>query len=252
MVLGVPEEVTWMRELIGQNHNRLLSRAMVMSLHAHNIKTLEDILDGGQRDRFHQAMNAVGADNLHREQIHLAAQAQRRTRTESRLDRIRKQLPECGNLVGHFFASRGIVFKEYLNNCFECVGFKVRARDSDSGQPRFPDFVISLDDEDEGKEIVVECKSKDGYEEVDLTSATDVGGKAATHGLNHNPMITICQPYVSTNVPRQLKTASNLAVVNGEDLALALAALKLEKITLQRFKNWITTPEQPTIDDLFG
>lgn len=249
MVLGAPEDVLWMRELRGENGSKLISRAVVMSLRAHGLKTLENILDGGQQDKFHQAMNKLGAGKLQRDQIRTAAETHRINRTEARRDRIRKQLPQCDNLIGNFFASRGRDFEDSLNECFECVGFKVKARDDEGGSSRFPDFVMEIENAD--GDVVVECKSKDGYGEVKLGEATDVGGKALTHGLNRFPMVTVCQPYISTDVPRNLKTTKDLSVVNGEDLAFALVALKLKKITSQRFKSWITTPGQPTLDELF-
>lgn len=252
LVHGVPEDVMWMRELKKENGSRLMSRAMVLSLRNNGLITLEDILDGGKKNKFHSAMNAVGASDVQRDQIRSATEAQRRDRTKALLDRIQAQLPQCDNLVSQLFGSRGQDYESYLNDCFECIGIKVMQRDMEGGVPRFPDFVLSFGDGGEQDCIVLECKSKDNGGEVALGEATDVGGKAVTHGLNRMPMVTVCQPYVSTDVSRHLKTSNDLSVVNAEDLAWALAALKQEKITIQRFKGWLTTPGQPKIDDLFG
>ena len=252
MVHGVPEDVLWMRELRGQNGTKLMSRAVVMALRRHGLTTLEDILDGGRKDRFHQAMNMVNADKVQRDEIRTASGLLRSSRTETRRDRIRKQLPECDNFICSFFDGREIEFEEYLNDCLECVGIRVVARDNNDGPSRFPDFVLEIEGSEGLDTVVLECKSKNASGEVNLGEATDVGGKALVHGLNRSPMVTVCQPYVSTDVPRNLKTSNDLSVVNAEDLAYALAALKLNNITAQRFKSWLTTPGQPTIDELFA
>ncbi len=252
IVLGVPEDVVWMRELKGRNGGSLMNRSMVLALRSYGLRTMEDILDNGQKHKFHQAMNALGVKHIKREEICDVIERQRKDSTEMLRDRIRRQLPECDNIVVQLFESRGRDYEDYLNECFECLGFNVKKRDTSDGVSRYPDFVISIGTAEDHEDIVLECKSKDGGREVNLGDATDVGGKAVTHGLNRNPMVTVCQPYVSTDVPRHLKTANGLAVVNNEDLAYAMAALKQEKITLQRFRSWLITPGQPRIGDLFG
>lgn len=64
-------------------------------------------------------------------------------------------------------------------------------------------------------------------------------------------MVTVCQQYVSTDVPRLIERASDLSVVNAEELAVAMSYLKLGFISNERFATWLTTPGQPRIDELF-
>ena len=63
-------------------------------------------------------------------------------------------------------------------------------------------------------------------------------------------MITVCQKYVGTDVPRQIEAEANFSVINAEDIALAMAFLKAKRITSNRFVGWLTTPGQPRAEEL--
>lgn len=248
MILGVPEDVLWMRELLNETGRPILTRKAIIALRNRNILTLEDLLDNGKRDKFIEAMNSIDANNMERKEIRTAAESARTQRTIHKRDRLNKDLHNCHNLIGNYFDSIGNEFEDFLNDCFGCLGVNVIERDNDNRKDRFPDFVIEII---EGLPVIIECKSKENTNDVPLGTATEIGAKATAHGLNRNPMVTICQPYVCTDVPRKIKQAEDLSVVNAEDLAIAMAALKNEKISKERFHSWLTTPGQPLINDLF-
>ncbi len=244
---GVPEDVLWMRELKTNTGKPVLSRNAILNLKDQSITTLEDLLDEGKKDGFHQAMNAAKITNLERDRIVLAAHNLRSKKTQFAKERLVRQLGGCGNIIGVYFDSLKTEFEDAIEQCFECLGISVIERDG-NGKNRFPDFVIDLN---AGVNVVLECKSKENGNAVTLREATDVGGKAVTHGLNRNHMVTVCQPYASTDVPRKIDTAGDLSVVNAKDFALAMGALKQERISMEQFYNWLTTPGQPRIEDLF-
>ena len=69
--------------------------------------------------------------------------------------------------------------------------------------------------------------------------------------LPKHHLVTICQKYVSTDVPRLIELKANLSVINAEDMALAMAYLKSNTIVPERFATWLTTPGQPRVEELF-
>jgi len=249
ITVGIPEDVLWMLELDNANGEPLLKRSEILALYQHGITSLEDLLGAGKVADFNEAMTEVNVPQEKRATIREAARASRVKRTDQIKGRLLKDLGpiQCQGLINTYFTSRGTVFEDAVASCLDCVEITILERDGDD-QLRFPDFVVDII---ENSPVVIESKSKEGDREVPLGEATDVGGKAAAHGLNRHPMVTICQPYVATDVPGKIKRAQDLSVVNAEDFAQVLAALKLGRITKERFYDWITTPGQPRFDDLF-
>ena len=247
-VAGVPDDALWMADVSDANGQPLISRRLAMKLRELGLKRLEDLLDRGRTNVFLQALGNVPDTNVRVDRIRQAAERARLERTKRCRSRIEGRLPACDALINSYFEARGKEFEDCLEDCLRCVEILIVDRDDEEQRkPRFPDFVIQTEG---GKVIVIECKSSQNGRDIALTGATDVGGKAALHGLSQSHLITICQKYVSTDVPRQIESQSNLSVINAEDLAVAMAYLKTGSITSERFVNWITTPGQPRVDEL--
>ena len=246
---GLPEDILWMAGVLGPDRRPLLPRRLAMALRKEGMNRLEDLLDRGRTDVLMRALNEVGHSRDQVAEIRAAAEHGRRDRTNRYRERVEKRLPNCGNVAANFFESQGLEFEDVLEQCLECLGVEIVERDgSKQHKPRFPDFVVRLWS---GDKVVIECKSAHDDKDIKLSDATEVAGKAAPHGLAKQHLITVCQKYVSTDVPRQIEAGSNLSVINAEDMALAMAYTKSGTISAQRFESWLTTPGQPRIEELF-
>lgn len=220
-----------------------------MELRTVGMSRLEDLLDRGRTDILKRALRDVrrGEDEI--VAIREAAKRGRSERTDRYRERVEMRLPNCGNLAATFFESREFEFEGILERCLECLGVEIVARDGSEGRKsRFPDFVVRLWS---GNKVVIECKSAHNDKEIKFRDVTEVAGKAAPHGLLKHHLVTVCQRYVSTDVPRQIEADANLSVVNAEDMALAMAYAKSGIVSTQRFESWLTTPGQPRIEELF-
>ena len=247
-IVGVPDDILWMLDVTSADAQPLLRRSLALSLRQVGVSTIEALLDRGRTDDLIAGLKKSNTSPEIIPRLRQAVQRVRLERTGAHKGRILKRLGDCAGLVDGFFADRDTAFEDRLHACFDCLKIAVKARDDEPRKrPRFPDFVIELSDD---TDVVVECKSSTGAD-INLTQATDVGGKAAAHGLNDKHMITVCQQYVGSDVPRLIESAKNLSVVNAEDLAVALAYLKTGTITKERFTTWLTTPGQPQIEELF-
>ena len=245
---GIPDDILWMVDVVDSNGDRLIHRRLAMDLRGNGLRRLEDLLDRGRTNVLIQAIGRTPEATVRVEKIRQAARRARLERTERNRTRIERRLPNCRSLVARFLDSNGKEFEKSLEDCFRCLKIKVIGRDDNQSKPRYPDFVI----EHGSNIIVVECKSSENGKDIGLSAATEVGGKAALHALATNHMITICQKYVSTDVPRQIETHANLSVINAEDLGVAMAYLKSKSIGTKKFMNWLTTPGQPLVEELFA
>lgn len=249
-LVGVSDDILWMADVVDSNGDRLIQRRLAMDLRREGIKHLEDMLDRGRTDVLLQVMGRTQETESQISRIRQAAERARLERTERNRARIERRLPDCQTLISRYFDASGKQFEKSLEDCLDCLEIKIIGRDDDErNKPRYPDFVVEYGS---GNVIVIECKSSAIGKDIDFKSATDVAGKAAPHALAKNHLVTICQKYVSTDVPRKIETQANLSVVNAEDLGLAMAYLKTNSISIERFMNWLSTPGQPRADELFG
>ena len=246
---GIPDDILWMADVTAADGHALIHRSLAMELRRRDMRRLEDLLDRGRTHLFLQVLgNSQGGQRL-MGRIRQAAERARLERTSMHRARILKRLPDCEELVTAYFEARGKAFEDVLDECFRCLNVRVIERDDGNRRKsHFPDFVIELEC---GNVIVIECKSSQNGEDIKLSAATDVGGKAALHGLAKHHLVTICQKYVSTDVPRLIEVETNLSVINAEDMALAMAYLKSGAIGPARFVTWLTTPGQPRVEELF-
>jgi hypothetical protein len=236
-----------MMEVVTTDGQPLIARSLAMQLRQAGLRTLESLLDQGRTNTLLEILGhkEIGRQRIAR--IRQAANQARLERTESHKDRIVARLPDCSALIAAYFSASGTTFEDRLNDCFFCLELNVLRRD-DGAVPRFPDFVVEIDT---GTTIVIECKSNLNGKGVNLGDATDVGSKATAHGLDACHKVTVCQPYVSSDVPRLIESASNLSVVNSEDMAAAMAYLKAGTISKERFVTWLLAPGQPRGEELF-
>ena len=245
---GIPDDILWMADVTAADGQSLIHRSLAMELRRRDMRRLEDLLDRGRTNLFLQALGNNQRGQRLMGPIRQAAGRARLERTSMHRARILKRMPDCEELVTAYFEASGKAFEDVLDDCFRCLNVRVIERDDGSRKKsHFPDFVIELERD---IVIIIECKSSQNGEDIKLKAATDVGGKAALHGLTKHHLVTICQKYVSTDVPRLIEVKTNLSVINAEDMALAMAYLKSNAIGPERFVTWLTTPGQPRVEEL--
>jgi hypothetical protein len=245
-----------MRTLTIQNTNlpaasprsALLSRQQIINLRDASFQSPENILDPG---RFPQLLDAIGPrSQANRSVAQDLQQATKNWRVDERnrlIEAQKKRLPvECRDLLLRFYRTREVAFEDALKEILDCFQIEVSAQD-DGNLNAFPDFIISPV---APQILAVECKSKTNGESVTLNDATDVLRKAGIHGYGQDFKVTVCQPYISPDVPRKLGNCPDLCVVNAEDLAEAFVLMKTGQLSIQAFADWISRPGQAVRESL--
>jgi len=248
--VGLPDDVVWMRTLSSEgtnfpaqrNRSALLTRRQIIELRGRGFTSPTDLLDPG---RFPELLDAIGPRS---EQNRALAQAvQQATRTWRQAERLRlvesqrKRLPaDCRDILLKFYRAREVEFERVLEDVFSCLSINIAAKD-DGTVPSFPDFIL---DSIPLQTLAVECKSKTAGDSVNFNDATDVLRKAGVNGYRDAFKVTVCQPYVSPDVPRRLTNCDDLSIVNAEDLAEAFVRLKNGQLDLPGFADWISRPGQ--------
>jgi len=248
--VGLPDDVVWMRSLCAgganmpaqRNRASLLTRKQIMDLRSRGMVSPSNILDTG---RFPELLDGVGPRTPANTQVAQAVQHATRTwRNEERnrlVESQTKRLPvECRDILLRFYRERETACEHVLEEVFECFDINVSAKD-DGSLPAFPDFILDFMNP---KDFALECKSKTVGDSVTLNDATEVIRKAGVNGYNLSFKVTVCQPYVSPEVPRALVNCPDLCVVNAEDLAEAFVRLKTGKLDKQGFADWLGRPGQ--------
>ncbi|WLD97002.1 hypothetical protein PX860_00465 [Agrobacterium leguminum] len=238
---GLPEEVLWVNS-VKDDDGTVLNRREAMQLRAANFTSPDHILDTG---RFNELRDALGARRA--VTVPLAQRLQRAVRSWRLAERERlleaqyRRLPaECRPLLKEYYRTTGVDFEHALETAMECLGIPVSAKD-DGTRTSFPDLVT---EKLRSNKTAIECKSKTVGDAVTFNDATDVLRKAGVNGLAAAFKVTVCQPYISPDVPRKLDLCTDLCVVNAEDLAEALVRLKLGNITMEEFASWLHRPGQ--------
>ena len=237
--VGLPEDVMWLNTVADANGN-VLNRAQIMSLRVAEFVSPDRILDPG---RFPQLLAALGPISATvtslAQRLQSAVRSWRLSERERLFEVQLKRLPaECKSLLQRYYRSTGTEFEHALEEALACIGIQISARD-DGARASFPDLVTpSLPPGDTS----IECKSKTVGDSVTFNDATDVIRKAAVNGLSASFKITVCQPYISPDVPRKLDQCNELCVVNADDLAEALVRVKVGKLTISELADWLRRP----------
>jgi len=248
---GLPDDAMWMTQL-EEEGRRLLRRSEVTSLHAQTIRSPSDLLDPGRTNILVQALRAV-VGNVHNvvDRIRKAL-GNRRVKETKRLreSQIKRAGEAWRDLIDRLYDSQGVPFENALGEAFERLGVNVVERDGQDRQKQsFPDFVVNLPGVGY---VCIECKTCEPHNSIDLTNATDVMRKAGIHGLHDAYKVTVCKPYLATDVPRKITNSHRLAVINAEDFIEALVRIAAGRITLEALADWVAQPGQLMADSLIS
>lgn len=239
--VGLPEDVAWMSS-VKDDDGAVLNRREMMQLRGALFVSPDHILDTG---RFNQLRDALGTKPAVTvplaQRLQKAVRSWRLSERERLLDNQLKRLPaECKPVLKEYYRTLGTDFERVLEAALECLGISIIAKD-DGTRSSFPDLVTEVLNPNK---TAIECKSKTVGDAVTFNDATDVLRKAGVNGLGAAFKVTVCQPYISPDVPRKLDLCTDLCVVNAEDLAEAMVRLKLGKITMDEFSGWLQRPGQ--------
>lgn len=238
---GLPDDVVWMRTIV-DNGSRVLTRNQIVKLREAGLLSPTDLLDPG---KFPLLLDSLGPRSpANTAFAQLVQQATRTWRIDERnrlIESQRKRLPaECRDVLLRFYRSLETEFEDVLGEIFECFSIEIEGRD-DNTKTSFPDFVVTPV---APQTLSIECKSKTVGEAVTFNDATDVIRKAGVNGFGSTFKVTVCQPYISPDVPRKLTNCPDLCVVNVEDLAEAFVRLKQGSLSMQAFSDWLGRPGQ--------
>lgn len=239
--VGLPEDVAWMSS-VKDDDGAVLNRREMMQLRGASFVSPDHILDTGRFNQLRDALGSKPATSVPLAQrLQKAVRSWRLAERERLLDNQLKRLPtECKPVLKEYYRTVGTDFERALEVALECLGITITAKD-DGTRSSFPDLVTEAINPNK---TAIECKSKTVGDSVTFNDATDVLRKAAVNGLGSAFKVTVCQPYISPDVPRKLDLCTDLCVVNAEDLAEALVRLKLGKITIDEFSGWLQRPGQ--------
>lgn len=210
LIGGVPGELLWMTEL-EVSGKRMLARAEIVALQTAGIVTPDEMIDGGKKADVLQALGSVSARR--KAKASNLIEAARAFKCDARTRLMDSQIRRLGSytaLIKSFYESRDKPFEACVDRVWSDLTLNVLDRDDDT-KSLFPDFIVEITN---GPDWAVECKSKQNMGYVPLSDATAVISKASANG--HGPCfkVTICQPFLSTDVPRKIKNCTELSVVN--------------------------------------
>jgi helicase len=248
LIGGLHEEMLWMTELeVGGE--RILSRNEIVAFRNHGLTSPDMVLDGGQKNLVIQALGSVSAQGKGKANDVIAAADNFKSEARNRLKRHQiARMPEWESLIVNTYSSSGTSFEECVEEIWNYLNFEIVDKDDDT-KNSFPDFIVSAA---EGAPWAVECKSKTVSNYVQFNDATDVIRKASTNGYKESFKITVCQPFVATDVPRKLGNCDELCVVNADDLLEGAIRVKANQVTQDGFADWITTPGQASREFLIS
>jgi len=239
--VGLPEDIVWM-STISDDNGPVLNRREMMQLRLASFTAPDHVLDQGRFVSLHSALGDNPATSVALAQrLQKAVRSWRLAERERLLDGQLRRLPqECKPVLKEYYRTTGTDFERALERALDCLGIKIVAKD-DGLRSSFPDLVT---DALYQNKTAIECKSKTVGDSVTFNDATDVLRKAGVNGLSDAFKVTVCQPYISPDVPRKLDLCTDLCVVNAEDLAEALVRLRLGKLTREEFSSWLHRPGQ--------
>jgi hypothetical protein len=149
-------------------------------------------------------------------------------------------------LLQNFYGSREKQFESAFQALLERVGIRYTLFDADLKVGAF-DYLLHFDDR---PDVIVECKTKQGNNLVDLNAARVVLGSSGQYGHRDTFCVTLCQPGIDPNVPEKLQAVVRLCVVETHDLAEAFTRLMRQSMSMQAFHDWLTQPGQAKAETL--
>jgi hypothetical protein len=245
LMAGLPTPALWFAELETPTGERAVSRAEAIGLHQAGLSALEELYRTSRWKDLVQLLAALGAPKPEARAAELQALARAwhgKRRERAFQHQSRRLAPEDQPLLTAFYESREKDFEAAFEALMTRVGLRYTLFDV-RGRPGAFDYLLHIDGR---PDVILECKTKQGENLVDLNAARTVLGSAAQYNYGETFCVTLCQPGVDPNVLESLQACTRLCIVETHDFAEALTRLLKHSLTPQAFHDWLTQPGQAT------
>lgn len=247
--VGLPLPVLWMSELKTPSGERAVSRPEAVALHQVGLSSFESLRRRSNWTQLIDILRATGASDPQARAVELQQLAHDwhgTNRNRSKSQQLRRLDEADQHLLENFYSSRDKHFESAFQALLERAG--IRYTLFDTGQkPGAFDYILHFDDR---PDIVVECKTRQGDNLVDLSAARVVLGSSEQYGYRNNFCVTLCQPGIDPNVLESLQSCVRLCVVETHDMAEAFTRLIRRSMSTQSFHDWLTQPGQAKAETL--
>ncbi len=248
--VGLPTAALWMTELRAESGERAVSRVEAIALHKLGLGTFESMRLRSNWPQLVETLKDLGANNAKEKAIEIQKLANAWHDTV-RQRRMAQQLTRLGDedkpLIESFYNNR----EKDFESAFEALlkRAEIQYELFDTGQkPGAFDYILHFDGR---PSIVVECKTRQGSNLVDLNSARVVLSSSEQFGHQDLFCVTLCQPGIDPNVPEQLQSCARLGVVETHDLAEAFVRLLRQTMDAHALYDWLSQPGQIKAETLF-
>lgn len=250
LAVGLPTAALWMMELRAESGERAISRGEAIELHKVGLGAFESLRRKSNWPQLVDTLKALGSSNAHEKASELQKLANawhdtvRRRRLTQQLARLKD---EDKPLIENFYNSR----EKDFESAFEALLARAEITYDlfDTGRkPGAFDYILHFDGR---PSIIVECKTKQGSNLVDLNSARVVLSSSEQFGHQDLFCVTLCQPGIDPNVPEQLQSCARLGVVETHDLAEAFVRLLRQTMDAHALYDWLSQPGQIKAETLF-
>ncbi|WP_225413621.1 restriction endonuclease [Stigmatella hybrida] len=251
LVAGLPTPALWLTELETPTGERSVSRAEAIGLHQVGLSALESLCRTSRWQDLVDLLTSMGAAQPKKRAAELQelARAWHGKRRERAFQHQLQRLEAADQpLMTRLYESREKEFEAAVEALMTRAGVRYTLFDT-GRRPGAFDYLLHIDGR---PDVILECKTKQGENLVDLTAARTVLGSAAQYGHRETFCITLCQPGIDPNVIESLQACTLLCLVETHNFAEALTRLMTNSLTPQAFHDWLTQPGQATSDMLLA
>lgn len=145
-----------------------------------------------------------------------------------------------------YYVTRGTDYELAFEELLNLAGIAFTKLD-DGKKNGAPDYLLNFSN---SPELIVELKTRQGENLVNLNEATDVLRASELHGYSSNFCVTLCHPGVDPSVLPVIERCGRLSVVEGHDLGEAFLRLLSGTITQEQLWQWLSIPGAASAEDL--
>jgi helicase len=248
---GLPDDVLWMASICDPGSPYRLRRHEILILREHGFISPQQVMLGSNEAdaiRVIAFENAKPASIVKANWLRDACRNWKINERKRAAERHIKRAQRCHSeqLFEKYYSSIGTDFEKAFEGILTALKIQYDRLD-DSTRTGAPDYLIKLRN---SPELVVELKSKEKDNLVDLNGATDVLRASEIHGHKDKFCVTLCHRGVDPSVPMVIVDCGRLSVVESTDLGEALLRA-CEGILLQeQLYQWLASPGQALAGDL--
>lgn len=249
---GFPAECLWMSELKDANGRALITRPEAVALHQACLYSYTDLRQRNNWNDVIECLKKAGIKDAQKSAMKIQEGAHEwhkmaRNKTQAKLA---FQLPVLANDLQKFFDSREYTFQDVFEKLMNEADIKFTLFDDRTNpKPGAFDYLIHT----EGRpDFIIECKTKQGNSLVDMNDARTVLGASSQFGYDNIFCVTLCNPGINPDVLVGFSEARRLAIVEAQDMAIALTRVISGKFSAQGFHDWLTQPGLAKAENIYA